>query len=190
MGRRQLVVLLSALAMIGLGGGLVASLVAATQSDGGRAWIGRQITRQLKRGVKGRLYVGRLSGSFLTDLAIDSVSIIDPDDSVFVATGPLHVTYDPRDLLDGRIILRSVELQHPFVVMRRGNDDRWNFRKVFPGEDEGPPSRPPARTAFGSVVSFRTSAYAAATFSSRCRGNPTTRSAARVATAPSPTTWR
>src|SRR3972149_2982580 len=107
MGRRRLVVLVSALAMLLLGTGLVGALVAATQSEGGREWIRRQLARQLASGVRGTLHLGRLSGSFLTDLGIDSLSIRDPDDSVFLAFGPMHFTYDPRDLLDGRIIVRG-----------------------------------------------------------------------------------
>jgi translocation and assembly module TamB len=165
MGRRQLVVLLSALTMMLIGAGLVGGLVAATQSDSGRDWIRRRLVAELAHSVKGTLHLGRLSGSFLTDLAVDSIAITDPDDSVFIATGPLRVTYDPRDLLDGRIIVRSVELQHPFVVFRKGPDGRWNYRKVFPGSDDGrgvaSRSRGPvravasSRSAFGAVVQFR-----------------------------------
>ena len=152
MGRRRLVVFVSALIMLLLGGGIVGGLMAATQSDGGRDFIRRQLSRQLARGIRGTLHVGKLSGSFITDLTIDSVLLKGPDDSVFIATGPIRLTYDPRDILDGRIIIRSAELQHPFAVIRRGNDDQWNFRKVFPVEAEGPPDAPPARRAFGAFV--------------------------------------
>ena len=151
MGRRRLVVLLSAIAMIVLTAGVVAAFVAATQSVDGRDWIRRQLVQQLGRGVRGRLHLGTLSGSFLTDLTIDSVLVTGPDDSVFVATGRVRLTYDPRDLFDGRIIVRSLEIQHPLLVMRRENDDRWNFKKIFPGDD-GAPSAPPARRAFGALV--------------------------------------
>jgi len=155
MGRRRLVVLVSALAMLLLGTGLVGALVAATQSEGGREWIRRQLARQLASGVRGTLHLGRLSGSFLTDLGIDSLSIRDPDDSVFLAFGPMHFTYDPRDLLDGRIIVRSAELQRPFAVFRKDDDDRWNYRKVFPAGPKRPGGPPPARRAFGALVVFR-----------------------------------
>ena len=96
MGRRRLVVLFSALAMLLIASGVVGALVAATQSDGGRDWIRRQVARQLSTGIKGKLYLGRLSGSFLTDLAIDSLQVTDPDDSVFIAAGPMHFTYATR----------------------------------------------------------------------------------------------
>lgn len=150
--RRQHVVLFSALAMVAIGVGAVGGLVQATQSEGGRDWIRRQLERQFVLGIKGRIHLGRLSGSFITDVRFDSLMITDPDDSLFIATGPVAVTYDPRDILDGRIIIRSADIQHPFVVVREENDRVWNFRKVFPVEVEGPRGPPPSRNAFGALV--------------------------------------
>src|SRR5579862_7788214 len=155
MGRRRLVVLLSAVAMLVLAAGVVGSLVTATQSEGGRDWIRRTVARELSLGIKGRLYLGRLSGSFLTDLTIDSLQITDPEDSVFIALGRLRVSYDPRDILDGRIILRSTDLDRFFVVIRKENDGRWNYRKVFPAHDGEPAGPPLARQGFGALVVFR-----------------------------------
>jgi translocation and assembly module TamB len=155
-GRRRLVVLLSAITMLLIGAGIVGALVTATQSAGGRTWIRTQLVRLAARAVHGRLFVGNLSGSFITDFAVDSVAIIGPDDSVFIATGPAHVTYDPRDLIDGRIILRSVDLQHPFFVIRKENDNTWNYNKVFPPSPGPTPiGPPPSRSAFGAIVQFR-----------------------------------
>jgi translocation and assembly module TamB len=171
-GRRRLVVLLSAITMMLIGGGIVGGLVIATQSDGGREWIRTRLQGLAASVVKGKLHLGKISGSFLTDFAVDSISIVGPDDSVFIATGPTSVTYDPRDLIDGRIIFRSVEIQHPFFVFRKNIDNTWNYNKVFPpsgGEAGGPvtpassikrvaarvESAPPSRTAFGAVVQFR-----------------------------------
>ncbi len=152
--RRQLVVLYSALLMFVIGAGAIGGLVAATQSDGGRDWIRRQLERQFVTGMKGRVHIGKMSGSFLTDIRLDSLNITDPEDSLFIASGPVRLTYDPRDILDGRIIVRSADIQHPKVIFREENDHRWNFRKVFPVEAEGPPRPRGPRTAFGSLVLF------------------------------------
>ena len=150
--RRQLVVLYSALLMFVIGAAVIGGLVAATQSEGGRDWIRRQLERQFVTGMQGRVHIGRMSGSFLTDIRLDSLNITDPEDSLFIASGPLRLTYDPRDILDGRIIVRSADIQHPTVIFREENDHRWNFRKVFPVEAEGPPRPRGPRTAFGSLV--------------------------------------
>jgi len=141
--------------MMLIGGGLVGALIMATQSDGGREWIRTHLIQLAANGVKGRLYVGRLSGSFLTDFAADSVAIIGPDDSVFIATGPVHVTYDPRDLIDGRFIARSVELQHPFFVIRKEMDGTMNIDKIFPPSPGAPAEPPMSRSAFGAIIQFR-----------------------------------
>jgi translocation and assembly module TamB len=152
LGRRQLIVLLSALAMVLLGGGVVGVLVAATQSDGGREWIRAQVSREANRGLLGRLHIGKLSGSFLTDLTIDSIALSDLEDSVYIATGRLTVRYDPRDLVDGRFIFRSVEVHNPLMITRRELDNEWNFRKIFPIEDATPPGPVAARGGFGSLI--------------------------------------
>ncbi len=155
MGRRQLLVIVSALAMVIIGAGVVGGLVAATQSDGGREWIRAQVSRELNRGLRGRLHVGRLSGSFLTDLTIDSLELRDREDSVYVASGPVTLRYDPRDLADGRFVFRSVEATNPMLVFRKQLDEVWNFRRLFPSDDG--PSRKVLRprSAFGSLIIFR-----------------------------------
>ncbi|HVZ47806.1 MAG TPA: translocation/assembly module TamB domain-containing protein, partial [Gemmatimonadaceae bacterium] len=156
MGRRQLLVIVTAVAMLLIGAGLVGGLVAATQSDGGREWLRALASRELNRGLRGRLHVGRISGTFLTDLTIDSLELRDPDDSVFLASGPLTLRYDPRDLVDGRFIFRDVEADHPLMVIRKELDETWNFRKIFPADDRpGPSPAPgPARNGFGSLIVF------------------------------------
>lgn len=155
MGRRQLLVLVSALAMVLIGAAAVGALVGATQSEGGREWIRAQVSRALNSGLRGRLHVGRLSGTFLTDLTIDSLELRDPDDSVFVASGPLTLRYDPRDLVDGRFLFRSVSARHATLVIRKELDGGWNFRKIFPvgADDSAPPVRR-ARGAFGARIVF------------------------------------
>ena len=151
MGRRRLVVLVSALLMILFFGGIIGAFVAATQSEGGRDAIRRVVEGQLARTMKGRIHLGRISGSFLTDLAIDSLEIRGPDDSLFAATGRLRVTYDPRDLMDGRLFIRTVSAERPRVHFRRGADDVWNLDRIWP-RDPDRPKRVRGRASFGSLL--------------------------------------
>ena len=136
--------------MMALGALVVLALVTATQSEGGREYLRRALQAQLARSLDGTVHLGTLSGSFLTDLRTDSLEIRDRDDSVFVATGPIRLTFDPRDLADGRIIIRSAEFTRPFFAMRREHDGRWSHDKLWPERGAKGPRR--ARTAFGSVV--------------------------------------
>lgn len=150
MGRRRLVALVSAVVMLVIFAGGIGGFVLATQSDGGRDLIRRLAQAQLSRSVQGTVRLGTLSGSFLTDLRTDSLEIRDPQDSVFFASGPLRITYDPRDLLDGRIFIRSVELERPVAYMRRDFDGTWTKDLLWPRTNR--PRMRRARSAFGALV--------------------------------------
>jgi translocation and assembly module TamB len=147
MGRRRHVALASAIAILVMGSGLAAALGGLTRSARGREWIRGQVERALASGIHGKIHVGTLGGSFLTGLTIDSLELREPNDSVFIATGPVRVTYDPRDIVDGVIFLRSLDVQRPFVRIQRRNDE-WNYRSIFPAG----PDRPEPRRGFGSRV--------------------------------------
>lgn len=149
MSRRRLVALISAGLMLAIGAGAIGAFVAATQSEDGREWIRRFVEAQLERAVQGRVHLGTLSGSFLTDLQVDSLRIADRNDSVFVASGPVRVTFDPRDLADGRIILRTVAVTRPNVSVRREIDGAWTHEKLFPRSAVRRQLR--RRSAFGAV---------------------------------------
>lgn len=136
--------------MLALGVLAAGIVVTLTQSDYGRGKIRSFVLDQLAPKVHGKLYVGRLSGSLLTGLMVDSVEIRDPGDSIFLATGRITVQYDPRDLWDKRVLISRVQVEHPLVVLRKDSTEQWNWRRVFP---EGPPDRAPkTQRGFGDYV--------------------------------------
>jgi hypothetical protein len=150
MTRRRFIALISlcmlvVLGLIGVGVGLF-----FTKSETGQAGLRRAIERQVASGIKGKLYLGRMSGNFLTGVSIDSLELRDDEDSLFIATGPLRVEYDLRDVIDRRLHLRNVDVSRPVVVLRQHHDGRWNFQRVF---SRTGPSRPkgPER-GFGDFV--------------------------------------
>ena len=149
MGRRRHVALASAIAILLMGSVLTAALGGLTRSVAGREWIRVQVERALTGATKGKIHVGALGGSFLTGLTIDSLEFREPNDSIFLVTGPLRVTYDPRDIVDGVIFLRSLDVQRPFLRIQRRHDE-WSYRSIFPaGPDRVGPSR-----GFGSRISL------------------------------------
>ena len=150
MGRRRLVALVSALLMLVIGAAVIGAFATATQSDRGRDFIRRVVQAQLARSVKGTFHLGTISGSFITDLTVDSIEIRDDGDSLFAATGPIRVTFDPRDLMDGRLIIRTVDLVRPRVAMRRERNGEWNIDRIWPRP--AVPRRPKGRASFGSVL--------------------------------------
>ena len=94
------------------------------------------VASMLEGQVKGKVYIGRMSGGFFNGVTIDSLEIRDDEDSVFVASGPIRVSYDPRDLFDRRILLSNLQVQHPVVHLRQHENGDWNWRRIFPASVE------------------------------------------------------
>ncbi|HEX5437897.1 MAG TPA: translocation/assembly module TamB domain-containing protein [Gemmatimonadaceae bacterium] len=151
MSRRRVVAIVSAsmILFFGVIAGLI--VVSLTQTSAGRGWVRRNLMALVNARLSGRgtVYLGRLSGGWLTQLVIDSVAIRDAEDSLFVSTGRVRLHYDPRDLADGRLLVSSLEVDHPVVNLRRHADRDWNFRRIFPHGDS---TRTPRQRSFGDFV--------------------------------------
>ncbi|MEO8561095.1 MAG: translocation/assembly module TamB domain-containing protein [bacterium] len=150
MSRRRFIAIVSlcvlvALGVIGLGTGLF-----VTQSDWGEEWLRQVVESRVASAVHGKVHVGRISGGFLTGITIDSLELRDEEDSLFAATGPIRVEYDPRDLVDRRLYFRRVDVQRPNVVLRQGGDFIWNFKRMF--RRSGPPTPKGPERGFGDFV--------------------------------------
>src|SRR5579862_2520517 len=115
MVRRRLVVALSTLLLLLIALIGVAGVIGITQTAWGRGKVRALALAELRRSVHGRLYVGRVTGTLFTNIEIDSVELRDPQGQVVVSTGRLYAEYDPRDLLDRRVLLQKLEVDHPYV---------------------------------------------------------------------------
>jgi len=151
MPRRRTVVLASAATLLALGGLLAAGIAAVTQTSWGREQIRVRVLGLINSKIQGTMYIGRIDGSLFTDVVIDSFAIRDRQDSVFVATGPIHIRFDPRDLLDRRIVASQVTVERAFVHIHEDSTKTWNFRKIFPSGPKQPPVASPARN-FGDYI--------------------------------------
>lgn len=133
MKRRSLVALVAAGVLVFLGIAAVSAVLFITRTHRGREWVRSiaqpLIARTLKNG--GTLYLGHLSGSFLSDLAVDSVAIRDSRGELFASSGPIHVEYNIRDVIDERILIHRVTIEHPYVHLVEQNDYAWNFKRLF-----------------------------------------------------------
>lgn len=144
MSRRRLVALISAGILLLLGISVVGAILATTQTQLGRARLRSLINSQLSSamGNRGTLYIGRITGSLFTELQIDSLAIRDEEDSLVAASGPVIARYDPRDVLDKRLLLSYLEVNRLNFYLRRRADHQWSFRHVFPeGQKKGGPPR-------------------------------------------------
>ena len=129
--RRARIALISAIVLFALVGFIIGSVFMVARTAFGREYVRRLVTSLVKQGVHGSIYIGHITGGFLTDVTVDSLAIRDPDDSLFVSSGPVTLRYDVRDLLDRRILLRGVHAEHPLVYIRQHEDGTWNFRTIF-----------------------------------------------------------
>ncbi|MFL5482201.1 MAG: translocation/assembly module TamB domain-containing protein [Gemmatimonadaceae bacterium] len=136
MTRRLRIAIGSAIILFGLIMIVVLGFIGITHTSVGQERVRSMIATLLEGKVKGRVYLGHLSGGLVGGVTIDSVEIRDDEDSVFFASGPITVAYDPRDLLDRRILFSRVEAQRPYVHLRQHENGEWNFRRIFPASVE------------------------------------------------------
>src|SRR5438105_6920665 len=136
MTRRLKIALGSAIILLGLLAIVFLSFLGVTHTSVGQERLRRMVSTLLEGRVKGKVYLGRISGGLLSGVTIDSVEIRDDEDSVFFASGPITVAYDPRDLFDRRILLSYLEADHPVVHLRQHENGDWNWRRIFPASVE------------------------------------------------------
>ncbi len=129
---RGRIVIGSAAALLGLFAIGVLAVLGVTQTRAGRERIRELVVSALQSRIHGKLYVGPITEGFFTGVAIDSIAIRDPHDTLFVSAGRVSADYDLRDLLARRIILKNVHVEHPVVYIRQHEDGTWNFREIFP----------------------------------------------------------
>jgi autotransporter translocation and assembly factor TamB len=136
MTRRLRIVLASAVVLVGLLLIVVLSFIGVTHTGFGQERVRRMVHTMLEGQVKGKVYLGHMSGGFFNGVTIDSVEIRDDEDSVFIASGPIRVEYDARDLFDRRILLSHLEATRPVVHLRQHENGDWNWRRIFPASVE------------------------------------------------------
>src|SRR5919206_3256551 len=151
MKRRRLVALVSALVLVIVVVAVFGVVVGVTRTSYGRNTLRALIEEQINSRMRGgKLYLGQLSGNLITGVTLDSIAIRDADDSLFLSAGKTTLVYDPRDLLDRRISIQRLEVEHPFVHIKQYENGDWNYKRLF---KKGPPrilQRPGPR--FGDYI--------------------------------------
>ena len=160
--RRRTIVLGTAAVLLLLLAGIVGGLVALTQTRGGRALILRTVLPLARAAVPGRLYVGAVGGNLFRDITIDSVDLRAPDGTPFLTTGPIKVTYEPRDLLDARIVIRSLDVTRPVITLVDYGQDDWNWRRAL--QRNRSKKKTPSTSRFGKYIVIDTTSLHEATF--------------------------
>ncbi|MBC7896413.1 MAG: translocation/assembly module TamB domain-containing protein [Cytophagaceae bacterium] len=162
MSRRRVVVLASAATIFAIFGLVAFAVVFTTRTQWGREQIRSYVVDQLNRSARGgKWYIGTIRGSLFTDLTVDSFAIREPNDSLFISTGPIRLRFDPRDIWDRRILVRELSIERPVVNIRQDSLGKWNYRKIFPS---GPPGPKKTTRGFGDYIVVTNAAVQGLTF--------------------------
>ena len=166
MSRRRTVVIATAAVLLGFGALFAGGIALLTQTDRGLDVVRTALIPTVKAAISGRLYVGNIHGTLFTNLTIDTLELREPNGEPFVSTGRIRISYDPRDLLDRRIVLRSVEIEHPVVTLVDYGHDDWSFRRALKGRVPKLPTSGDAglQTGFGQYIVIDTTTIRDATF--------------------------
>jgi translocation and assembly module TamB len=153
MRRRRLVLLVSAITLGVLGLLAIATVFFVTRTELGREQVRSFLQPLLASRIQGKAYIGKLSGNFLTEITVDSFAIRDASGELFISTGPVTVSFNIRDLIDNRIVVRRARVEHPYVHVVQHEDGVWNFRRIFASKDDGPKQpRDPSRRGWGDYI--------------------------------------
>src|SRR5688500_6527919 len=132
MKRRRLVALVSALVLGIVALAVFGVVIGVTRTSYGRSTLRALVEDQITSRMRGgKLHLGQLCGNLITGLTVDTIAIRDADDSLFFSAGRTTLIYDPRDLLDRRIVVRRLESEHPFVHVKQYEDGSWNYKRLF-----------------------------------------------------------
>src|SRR3954462_8580621 len=105
MKRRRLIAIISLCTLFAIGLLMVVGVAVLMRTD-----VPRNFVQQLVQSrIKGRVYVGRISGNPLAGLTVDSIAVRDTTGQIVFSAGRLSFDYDIRDVMDSRIYLRRVK---------------------------------------------------------------------------------
>jgi translocation and assembly module TamB len=148
MTRRGRIVMWSAIALVTILVVIAGLVVSVTQTGYGQNQVRRYVQSWINGKVRGKFYVGKISGGLFSGVTIDSLEIRDDKDSLFLATGPVKIRYDLRDLWDRRILLSHVDVQNLRLRLQE-EQSRWNYQRIFPS---GPKKPKGTSLSFGDYI--------------------------------------
>src|SRR6185503_16013272 len=114
MTRRKLVALVAAIVLVSIGLVVVGTGLFLTRTDYGRAKVRDVALPLLQRQFpNAKIYVGKVSGSVIGGIVIDSIAVRDMRGELFASTGRVTLEYNWRDLFDYRVFVNRATVEHP-----------------------------------------------------------------------------
>ncbi len=147
--RRRLVLVAGLITVVLMALAAVGSVLVVTGTDIGRNWVRGVVVQQMAPAVKGRLFLGRITGPILTGVTVDSIEIADSAGVVMVSAGKTTMRWDPRDFLDRRILIQRLVTDNVLIQIIKYKDGDWNYKHIFP---QGPKGKPRTKGSFGDFI--------------------------------------
>ena len=147
MKRRRLIAIISLCTLATIALLMVVSVSVVMRTD-----VPRNFVQQLLQSrITGRVYIGRISGNPLSGLMVDTIAVRDTSGEMVFSAGRIAFDYDIRDIMDSRVHLRHVVLEHPVVHLRDHGEGKWNYMMMKSSGAPGAVKTKAART-WGSFV--------------------------------------
>jgi translocation and assembly module TamB len=143
MTRRKLVALVAAIVLLSIGLVVVGTGLFLTRTDYGRAKIRDVAVPYLQsKFPNAKIYVGKVSGSLIGGIVIDSIAVRDARGDLFASTGRITLQYNWRDLFDYRVFVNRATVEHPYVHIVQHANGHWNFKEIFASNKPAQPPQP------------------------------------------------
>ena len=148
MKRRRLIAIISLCTLAAIGLMAAVGLAVLMRTDVPRSFIQQLLASR----IHGTIHIGRISGNPLSALTVDSLIVRDTTGEIVFSSGKVTFDYDIRDIMDSRVHLRHVTMDHPHVHLRDFGEGRWNYMMM---KSTGPaPVKTKAARTWGSYVVF------------------------------------
>jgi translocation and assembly module TamB len=116
---------------------LIAVLALAIQLPVVKTQIVKIAEKQVNKILEADIAVGKLSGNFFTHLQLDDVSLIVLEKDTLAHISSLQVRYKLLPLLKGKILVKEVIINNPYVHLAQLQDSTWNVQYIVkPSEDD------------------------------------------------------
>ncbi|OLC78853.1 MAG: hypothetical protein AUH78_02050 [Gemmatimonadetes bacterium 13_1_40CM_4_69_8] len=129
MVRRSLGALLWSL--VGLLACSLGALSALVGSGAGRTLLTAVTRQSLERAVAGAVELGDVSGPLLTGVTLSEVKLYDPDSTLVAWLPHAEISYNPFDFAAGRMVLREVTLDRPYLNLVQHRNGRLNLEELL-----------------------------------------------------------
>ena len=142
MARTAARVLLGLLTMgILVAGGLVLGLYL-----GGATWAVNRVLAAVNPYPGTTLQSARVGGSLFRTIRVYDVRLTRPDGAIPVRLDSLTLTYDPRSLLGGGVLIQEARLAGPSVILTQRPDSKWDLLDLPRGASDSSSSSASSRS--------------------------------------------